>query len=491
MPAAVTFAELKPEFCSQTDKHEWIKANIAPSRQAANDNARAAADYRVDVGRRMRDLEAKDIAGTMTQAERAGWRKLIDEYQWASDNLVDQDKIVRQMDQHYSSALAIPVKDCSTDPPQSRVNADPVSQPRYEMYVFPRIPDRFCSQAEKAEAESQFTAARDAARRNSDRAAAKVIELGDRIAAGDQSTELSAGFREANDAYVTWLRQSRNLDAALRKAEAMPVVDCGPEPETKEVGMATPVNPADIVVALRDPGSQMMLGEVKAGGTLPGSPDRQEELFDLLHEAGSGPAASLEAAPSQPSAEVEMYFLALGGSSGPVAQLFAVNRSGEPVRVPAGPMVLEPVLISPEAQARIGALLQRLVDAGQSPQVINAYCLEFLRQPPAAGMVLRMAGRPVQERFARHSRLLDAAGRLRDLGRLTPDGDLESYFHAIRQWAIWTVEERLDARRFVDAFVKTARRNYETAGDRWTGALERAVRALVPNRWKDVQAVLG
>jgi hypothetical protein len=80
--------------------------------------------------------------------------------------------------------------------------------------------------------------------------------------------------------------------------------------------------------------------------------------------------------------------------------------------------------------------------------------------------------------------------RLRELGRLAPDSDPEDYFHAIRQWAVWTVEERFDPKRFEDAFVQVTQRNYQAAGEAWTDDVEKALRSLAPNRWNDVQAVL-
>jgi hypothetical protein len=135
-------------------------------------------------------------------------------------------------------------------------------------------------------------------------------------------------------------------------------------------------------------------------------------------------------------------------------------------------------------------VLQGFIDRGGAPAVVNAYCLEFLRQPPAAGTVLRIAGGALQQQFARHRRVLDAAARLRELGRLKPDSDLEDYAHAIRQWAVWTVEERFDARRFEDAFVQATRRNYEAAAEAWSPQVEQALRGLAPNRWNDIQAVL-
>jgi hypothetical protein len=393
----------------------------------------------------------------------------------------------------FQAALArvheMPVEDCEEQqqPPPNPPPAEPISQPEYE--PVPPLPalDRFCSEEEKQKTIELLRAGGDAARRNYDRAAAKVVELGDRIAKGDQSATTGAAFQEASDAASKWIRQAWEFDAALTRAEAMAVSDCNQPREDRRTALndATPVNPADIVVAPRDETSQVF-GAESAGGTIPAGgqdDDLEQELRDVLFAGAPGDGVPR-------AAEVEMYLLATGGSTGPVVQLFAVNRTGEAVQLRADFLVLEPVQISPETQARVGALLQSIIDRGGRPQTINAYCLEFLRQPPAEGTVLRIANAGTSSRFAQLKGILDAAKRLHDAGILSPDSDPAQYFHAIRQWAIWTVQERFDLGGFEEAFVRTARKSYADAGDAWTAAIEEGVRALVPNRWKNIRAVL-
>jgi len=394
-----------------------------------------------------------------------------------------------EIDQLLQRVSEMPVEDCRDQQQPAQPPSEPITQPRYQFSVLPQIPDVVCTEDEKTATLGVLRSARDAARGNYDLAAAKVIELADRIAKGDQSTTTSAAFQEASDAASAWLKQSQDLDAALTRAEAMPITDCTADPRTR-VATATPVTPGDIVEAPRDESSQMFGAELPGGTVSPGPPNEESELAEVLRDAlFSGPAPA-DAEPQRRAAEVEMYFLALGGSTGPVVQLFAVNRSGAPVALPADFMVLEPVRISPEAQARIGTLLQGMVDLGGRPQVLNAYCLEFLRQPPAAGTVLRMAGARTTSRFEQAKRVLQAAKRLHDLSQFSPDLAPEDYLHSIRQWAVWTSQEGFDLRRFTDAFVSNARTSYASEGQRWSGEIERAVRALVPNRWKDIQAVV-
>jgi hypothetical protein len=265
------------------------------------------------------------------------------------------------------------------------------------------------------------------------------------------------------------------------------------EGETR-VAIGDPVTPADVAVAPRDETSQAFLGSF--GGTQVAAAD------PAAPGNGSGPSvraladsltellATLGGRPTAGALEVETYLVATGGSTGPVVQFFGINRTGVPVTMPTGPLVFEPVRIDASAQQRIGALLQRLVAAGGRPQLLNAYCLELLRKPPSAGTVMRVASASVQQPFTSLSRLFEASDRLNALGRLHPDSDAEGYFHAIRQWSIWTHQERLNLGGFEREFLRVTRENFEQAGDPWTAQVEAAVRGLVPNRWNDIQQVL-
>jgi hypothetical protein len=122
--------------------------------------------------------------------------------------------------------------------------------------------------------------------------------------------------------------------------------------------------------------------------------------------------------------------------------------------------------------------------------MLDAYCLEYLRLPPTAGTGFRVADRDLQRRFAPMRRILQASRRLEDAGRLHPDSDPVGYGHAIRQWALWTHEQGFDREGFARAFVKQTRDNLEKSGRKWTGETEKVLLAAVPNRWRDITAVL-
>jgi hypothetical protein len=293
--------------------------------------------------------------------------------------------------------------------------------------------------------------------------------------------------------------REKNGDKSSFVEMPITVIDCGKPARDGEpdVALVQPANASDVAAEPRDQSSQLLFGEILGG------------IFAPIGLSDS-PAKGQDPPPSGPSVEalldsirvllpsgvpdgrppVETYVLATGGSTGPVAQFFAINRSGSPVRIDPQTVVLEPVAISGEVQGRVAALLEQYVAAGGAATVLNAYCLEFLRQPPAAGTLLRLATPAVAAPFARYRGVLDAARRLRDAGALHPDSDPEGYFHATRQWAIWTDAEGFDRSGFEAAFLDKTRATLAEAGTEWTDELRAAVTELIPNRWDDVRAVL-
>jgi hypothetical protein len=223
----VPFAELPPHFCTELEKSQWILKNISPARVLASENARAAADYVVDVGRRMRELEIKRISEPLTADEQRGLKELSAEYKWAQDDLAEQDRVVKEIDAHAAKAWAIKIIDCRTEQPQTG-DAQPIPQPDYEMFVYPQVPPRFCSEQEKQSTLSQLQFAKDAARRNYEKAKAHVATLDARLKAGDNTPGLPESLRQARQTETSYYNLWIELDRAYYRAQAMPVVDCGP-----------------------------------------------------------------------------------------------------------------------------------------------------------------------------------------------------------------------------------------------------------------------
>lgn len=186
-----------------------------------------------------------------------------------------------------------------------------------------------------------------------------------------------------------------------------------------------------------------------------------------------------------PDGMPEIYLVDRGESTGESMEMVVVNGDG-PFRF-SGAVVVEPVELGPEARRRLEAAV---LDGNGRRVTVQAYCLQRDLRVPAEGMVMRIADRSIQERFAFERRILYAARDARDSDRLHPNTSAESYFHSVLQWAVWTREKGYDREEFEEAFVEHARENFAQAGRAWNQEIERAVRGLVPARWDDVQRIL-
>jgi hypothetical protein len=122
--------------------------------------------------------------------------------------------------------------------------------------------------------------------------------------------------------------------------------------------------------------------------------------------------------------------------------------------------------------------------------LIEGYCLEFLKPPPAQGTLYRVANADVQKRFAPMRRVLEVARRLGDAGMLHPDSDPKGYLQFVKQYALWARLENWDVRKFGQNFVERTKQNLKALGRAWTSEIEKQVIAAIPGRWADVQRVL-
>jgi hypothetical protein len=104
--------------------------------------------------------------------------------------------------------------------------------------------------------------------------------------------------------------------------------------------------------------------------------------------------------------------------------------------------------------------------------------------------VYRVAPAEKQAAFAPMRRALDAARRLRDAGALHPDSDPTDYYHAIRQWAVWSIEKGYDREGFLNGFVARMEQNFRDAGRAWSPDVAAAVRTFGEGRWTDIAAIL-
>ncbi|MBI1210703.1 MAG: hypothetical protein GC190_04525 [Alphaproteobacteria bacterium] len=236
--APISLPELPPHFCSELEKTRWMLAHVHPLRIQAAENARFASYYVVDVGRRMREIEGKGINRALTPDEQRGLKELRAEYDWAQRNLAEQDRVAAEVEALYVKAQKIPVIAC-----EERQQIRDLSQPSYEPTGPAELPDRFCSEAQKAAFLREVAEKKAAAERNYDKANAKVAEFADRIGKGDKSKATSDAFQEASKAAGSYFQLILSLDAVLDQARAMPVVDCAKADQRAERTQSGPHGP--------------------------------------------------------------------------------------------------------------------------------------------------------------------------------------------------------------------------------------------------------
>lgn len=206
------------------------------------------------------------------------------------------------------------------------------------------------------------------------------------------------------------------------------------------------------------------------------------------------PMDGIELPPAlQEGSAVKIFLTNLGNSTGEAFEAQIFNTGKAPVRLSMDSLVVEP--LTDEATHQLQSLLQAQLGqlAGGNPLTarLNAYCLEFLRQPPSPGTMFQIAGGELQQQFAPMGGILAASRRLQQAGMLNPDSNPAGYFHSIRQWAMWTVEQQLDLPRFADALVAHTRRILESQGGSLPDGSETVLREAAPNRWNDIQQVLA
>jgi hypothetical protein len=200
-------------------------------------------------------------------------------------------------------------------------------------------------------------------------------------------------------------------------------------------------------------------------------------------------AAGKQAQPagrSGPSSAIAV-FTSLGRSSGEAFRMDVVHDSPDPLRAIGDGFVLEPLArVTPQQVQRDLARLK----GRRASATIDAYCLEFTKTPPALDTIYRLVPPDAAKKHASLPAIMAASKRLLSNGRLHPDSASEEYFHAIRQWALWSDEQGWRTEEaFGNAFVSHAKKNLAAAGRPWTGQIEAAIRKIVPGRWRDIEAV--
>ena len=202
----------------------------------------------------------------------------------------------------------------------------------------------------------------------------------------------------------------------------------------------------------------------------------------------SAPGMPIELASLQPgnTAQPSVSIVATGASTGEVFNMEVVSPDGRRVSVnaPEG-LVLEAVDPGTRRPTPPPSRTART-----ARQLIEGYCLEFLKPPPAPGTFYRVAPPAAQARFSKMRGVLQSATTLAKAGLLHPDSNARGYLQFIKQYAMWTRLENWDLKKFGEHFVERTRQNLKNVGQNWTSEIERQVMGSIPGRWADVQRVL-
>jgi hypothetical protein len=195
--------------------------------------------------------------------------------------------------------------------------------------------------------------------------------------------------------------------------------------------------------------------------------------------------------PAVPRPSLKVFLRSLGRSTGENAvQATLINDGNVPITLNSDQVfVMEP--LAGVSEQMLERELRQVAGRKRVTMNLTAYCLDFKKAPPTTGRIYRVAPRSVQADAGPVRLILLAAERMYTWGELHPDGNPTEYFHSIRQWAIWTREQRFNEQTFGQALLEHTRKNVVAAGRKWNKEIESAARSLIPNRWRDVQHVLA
>ena len=159
--------------------------------------------------------------------------------------------------------------------------------------------------------------------------------------------------------------------------------------------------------------------------------------------------------------------VATGNSSGEVFSAVVDDPSGrtETVPITVG-MALEPT----------GRKLAGSLPPKSPKQALNGYCLDFHKEPPAAGALYRIAGPEKQEAYAPIRYIFAAVDQLKAQGKLHPDTAFDEYLDAIRQYAVWTHKEHWNEEQFTQSWIQRTQKNAEYMKVKWTKQMEKTLR---------------
>jgi Peptidase C13 family len=225
--------------------------------------------------------------------------------------------------------------------------------------------------------------------------------------------------------------------------------------------------------ANRGGGAHFELVSLRRGSPASDSPRRPSR------PAAPAPAPAPDAPPSVPA--FTLSIVSNGKSTGlafnyhlagPTANVKSVHIADGTVLEAIKPGVMQPADAPPEGSGFSGAL--------------DAFCVNFHKPPPPPGTYYRVADDDVQEKFASLRYLARAAAQMSQAKQFHADSNLDAYKDAIFQYAIWSLIEGWGQADFTQNFDTRTKENAEALHIAWTPAMENAVLAAAPGRWRDI-----
>jgi hypothetical protein len=252
---------------------------------------------------------------------------------------------------------------------------------------------------------------------------------------------------------------------------------------------APPSNPnpgADMRIVPRDPNARSASETRRSEGWMQLASFHPRD--PLLALSPRGLLAWLGAPEPQAGGAGQLIYslVANGNSSGEALELQVFDPSGA-VKNPDLPegMVLEPLK---QGSAKPVAEIERGANILKKPLV--AYCVDYAKLPPEAGMLYRLAPQAVQDKFSGIRQVLQAGRELAAAGKFHPDSDADAYNDSIRQYALWTKIGNWDQQKFGEVFLEKTQENAVAAKVKWTKQMAQALNGLIPGRWRDISMVL-
>lgn len=226
-------------------------------------------------------------------------------------------------------------------------------------------------------------------------------------------------------------------------------------------------------------------GDEPAGG---GGPSADGVFLASTAEGGrfillAGPGAA--AADDQEA--IVGFLRSLGESTGPAFQFQVGGQNA--FSLSADGLVVEPVVIRDQLLQSVQTQITSLAAQNPVTQVLNAYCLEFLKSPPSVDQIFRIADEQLQQLYRPAANILRAGRQLVENGVFS--GEPLDYVYSIKQWALWAAEGDYSFESFSQRFLAHAQDNFAMAGKSWNEQIQLLVEGTLPERWDFIQQMLA